>query len=97
MPYTPADKDEQAEYYEKVMRLYDGHCVVCYPDNDLTGVTVHEIDSRAHNPYTWWKNLLNGCPLCQVHHDYVHSLPSAKREEYCRIHMKKAIIALGRK
>jgi hypothetical protein len=84
-------REEQELYYSKVMERFDGHCVVCFPDADRTGVTVHEIVSRGKNPRGWWLDVDNGCPLCQVHHDYVHTLPSKEREQYCRIHMQKAL------
>lgn len=86
---------EQQAFYDSVMKKFGGHCVVCYPDADLGGVTVHEIIPRSKLPHSWWKDINNGCPLCNVHHDQVHNQPAAGREQYCRIHIRKYLASRG--
>lgn len=88
--------EEQAQYYNEVMKRFDRKCVVCFPYDTIFGVTVHEIIPRSKNPKGWWKDIENGCPLCQYHHDKVHAMPSKEAEEFCRNRMESVLLSLGR-
>lgn len=88
---------EKEVYYRNTMRKFQGFCVVCFPNYTYLGVTVHEVYPRSQHPTDWWKMEGNGCPLCQKHHDYVHTLPSAEAVKFCEIHMEKCLRGLGEK
>lgn len=89
--------EEKIIYYQGTMQKFRGFCVVCYPQDTIFGVTVHEVYPRSQHPDDWWLIEGNGCPLCQIHHDYVHNLPSEEAVKYCKIHMEKCLRGLGRK
>lgn len=91
------EDSEKIIYWQGTMLKFNRYCVVCYPHDTIFGVTVHEVYPRSQHPTDWWKIPDNGCPLCQEHHDYVHSLSTEEGIKYCKIHMEKCLRGLGRK
>lgn len=88
--------EEKDEYYRAAMEKFNGYCVACYPHSTIFGVTVHEVIPKSKRPKDWWLIPDNGCPLCVIHHDYVHTLPSQEGEEFCRSNMERALQGLGK-
>ena len=87
---------EQSDFYQGVFEKFHGVCVVCYPNFSYnTGVTVHEIESKAQNPNGWWLDTNNGVVLCQQHHDQAHQMSTKDAREWLAIHAQKTLRALG--
>lgn len=88
--------EEQKQYYSNTMDRFERFCVVCYPNDTIFGVTVHEVEPRSKHPKDWWLIPDNGCPLCVVHHDYVHTLSLEDGIRFCRENMARCLQGLGK-
>jgi UDP-2,3-diacylglucosamine pyrophosphatase LpxH len=85
---------EQRQFYEDVMARFQCRCVVC---GSMHGVTVHEINSKAQYPTTWWLDVHNGVTLCQPDHDRVHMMTSSEARAFCKFHAEKTLQELHSK